>query len=292
MLLSTSIATYLWHFSPEETVDILAEAGFTALDFGFFNPRYYAKDLAGCFFTELRKKAEDKGLVFNQAHAPFPSGVGRPERDEEIFADIVRSMKNASLLGVKNIVVHPVQYLVYANVGVPEKLFEMNIGFYNRLKPYCEEYGIRVAVENMWQDKVLAGRCDTRIGHSTCSTPAEFIRYMDALGDSRCFTACLDLGHTMLVHEKPEDFIRALGHDRLGALHVHDTDGKSDLHTLPFYGGMGYWDRITDALCDIDYVGDLTYEAGNFLAPLPKELYGAASRFMAEVGTYLIGRCR
>lgn len=261
------------------------------MDFGFFNPRYYAKELDGHFFTELRKKAEDKGLVFNQAHAPFPSSVGKPERDEEIFGDIVRSMKNASLLGAKNIVVHPVQHLVYANDGVPEKLFELNVAFYNRLKPYCEEYGIRVAVENMWQDKVLAGRCDTRIGHSTCSTPAEFIRYMDALGDSRCFTACLDLGHTMLVHEKPEEFIRALGHDRLGALHVHDTDGKSDLHTLPYYGGMGYWDRITDALRDIDYVGDLTYEAGNFLEPLPKELYGAASRFMAEMGAYLIGRC-
>lgn len=291
MLLSTSIAIYLHQLSPEETVDMLAEAGFTALDFGFFNARYYAKDLDGRFFTELRKKAEDKGLVFNQAHAPFPSGVGKPDRDEEIFADIVRSMKNASLLGAKNIVVHPVQYLVYANDGVPEKLFELNVAFYNRLKPYCEEYGIRVAVENMWQDKELAGRCDTRIGHSTCSTPAEFIRYMDAL-DSKSFTACLDLGHAMLVHEKPEDFIRALGHDRLGALHVHDTDGNRDLHTLPFYGGMGYWDRITDALRDIGYVGDLTYEAENFLAPLPKELYGAASRFMAEVGTYLIGRCK
>lgn len=70
MLLSTSIAIYLHQFSPEETVDMLAEAGFTALDFGFFNPRYYAKELDGHFFTELRKKAEDNGLVFNQAHAP------------------------------------------------------------------------------------------------------------------------------------------------------------------------------------------------------------------------------
>ena len=52
MLLSTSIAIYLHQFSPEETVDMLAEAGFTALDFGFFNARYYAKDLDGHFFTE------------------------------------------------------------------------------------------------------------------------------------------------------------------------------------------------------------------------------------------------
>ena len=196
MLLSTSIGTYLKLFSPMETVAMLKDVGFTALDFAFFDPKYYSKDTDASFFTELRAYAENKGLVFNQAHAPFPSGVGKPDRDEEIFADIVRSMKNASLLGAKNIVVHPVQYLVYANDGVPEKLFELNVAFYNRLKPYCEEYGIRVAVENMWQDKELAGRCDTRIGHSTCSTPAEFIRYMDAL-DDKCFTACLDLGHAV-----------------------------------------------------------------------------------------------
>ena len=109
MLLSTSIAIYLHQFSPEETVDMLAEAGFTALDFGFFNARYYAKDLDGRFFTELRKKAEDKGLVFNQAHAPFPGWrVGDDAYNAKMPERVVRAVKIAGMLGAKAVVVHPI----------------------------------------------------------------------------------------------------------------------------------------------------------------------------------------
>ncbi len=284
MYLSTAIGTFFNYYTPEETVDLLKEAGFTALDFSFFKESTYAEGIEDKYLS-LRRYAEDKGMVFNQAHAPFASSCGVPERDEAIFQNIVRSMKYASLLGVPRIVVHPMQHLTYADPGVPEKLFELNVEFYNRLKPYCKEYGIRVALENMWQCKQLIGRGEMHIQHSTCSRPKEFIRYLDAL-DSKWFTACLDLGHAMLVHEDVGDFIRALGHDRLTALHVHDTNGASDLHTLPYYGGAGYWDRITKALADIDYTGDWTFEAGNFLAPLPKELYPAAAGFMAEVGRF------
>ena len=37
--------------------------------------------------------------------------------------------------------------IVFEKDGVPEQLFEINMDFYNRLKPYCEEYGIKVALE-------------------------------------------------------------------------------------------------------------------------------------------------
>lgn len=286
MYLSTSLEPFFKHYAPKDAIAMLKEAGFTALDYSFFNYPTHAPDMEE-HYRAIRSYAEENGILFNQAHAPFPSSRGVPEQDADILQNIVRSMKYASLLGIPRIVVHPVQHLTYADPGVPEKLFEMNLVFYNRLKPYCEEYGIQVALENMWQGKTLVGRSDMRIIPSTCSSPAEFIRYLDAL-DSPCFTACLDLGHTMLVHEDTSDFIRALGHDRLKALHVHDTDGARDLHTLPYYGGMGYWDRITKALADIDYTGDVTFECENFIFPLPAELYPAGARFMAAVGNQLI----
>ena len=84
--------------------------------------------------------------------------------------------------------------------------------FYRSLIPYCEEYNIKVALENMWQ-------YPRTISHSTCSRPAEFVKYMDELNNP-CFVACLDVGHAMLVKEKPDDMIRALGGQRLQALHM------------------------------------------------------------------------
>lgn len=287
MLLSTSISHYLRRFDFKEIVKMTHEAGFDALDFGFFSPEWYQEDTDTTEFKkrllEYRKMVEDKGMVFNQAHAPFPSSTADPEKTEEIFGDIVRSMKYASYLGIGIIVVHPCQHLTYAEEGTPEKLFEMNMDFYNRLKPYCEEYQIQIAIENMW--KYLKKR---KIYHSTCSRPEEFIKYIDAL-DSKWFVGCLDIGHATLVCQDPAEFIRKLGHDRLKALHVHDVDGMEDSHTLPFYG-VTDWDAVTKALREIDYTGDFTFEAGNFFNVLPNELYSSASRHMVETGRYLMNK--
>ena len=71
--------------------------------------------------------------------------------------------------------------------------------FYRRLLPYCEEYGIKIAVENMWQYPGM-------ISHSTCSRPEEFIQYVDGIS-SQWAVACLDIGHTVLVREQPDEFI-------------------------------------------------------------------------------------
>ncbi len=285
MLISNTIDLPIRRFGPEGAVDFMAEAGFDAIDFAFFTDQQYynAETDSEAFrkrFSELRKRAEDRGLFFNQAHAPFPSSRIDPERTEEIFSDIVRSLRNASYLGVPTIIVHPMQHLQYRDVGSPEALFEMNMDFYNRLKPYCEAYGIKVAVENMWQ------RNDQKIVHSTCSRPEEFKRYLDAL-DSEWFVGCLDIGHTALVCEDPADFIRALGHDRLKAIHLHDNDGLRDSHTLPYFGTIN-WNEVMKALKEIDYQGNLTFEIGGAFSRLPNELLPSAYAHMVTTGKQLI----
>lgn len=286
MLLSIQTKTAQRYFGIKKAVDCLAEAGYDAIDFSFLGEEatelLQSDDNVG-FFKELREHAKEKGLIFNQSHAPFGSSFADAEKTEKRFAEIVRAMKYAAVLGAKVIVVHPCQHLTYEDEGVPERLFEINMDFYRRLKPYCEEYGIRVALENMWQSLGM-----NKISHSTCSRPEEFIKYLDTL-DSEWFTACLDIGHANLCCEDPADFIRALGKKRLGALHVHDVDGTRDLHTLPYFG-MGNWDKITKALADIDYRGDFTFESGNFDAEKPKELYVCYERLAVETGRFLINK--
>lgn len=292
MLLSMTWGTYHKKgYSEEKTLDTLKIAGFDAIDFSFCESAEFYDETLGSkktteeYYRNLKKMADEKGLVFNQTHAPFGSSFNSEKETAKRFDEIVLSMRNSALLGAKNIVVHPCQHLPYENDGVPEQLFEMNMDFYNRLKPYCEEYGIKVAVENMWRH--TKGNV---INHSTCSKPAEFIRYVDSL-DKKWFTACLDIGHAQVVREDPADFIRVLGKDRLGCLHVHDVDGINDNHTLPFYGTCD-WNKICLALKEIDYSGDLTYEAGNFINVLPRDeaIIEEATRMMAVVGKHLISK--
>ena len=293
MRIGGDINCYHGLYTLEETVDIMAEAGFTAIDFSFMERgQYDASSMEPEMqqkFRDLRKYAEDRGLCFAQAHAINLEISEDPEETAESFRDVLRCMHNAAVLGAKIIVVHPLQHLDYTEEGNPEKLFEMNVEFYTRLIPYCKEYNIKVALENMCQGKYFPIGSKTRFVDSSCSTPEEFSRYLDAI-NSEWIVGCFDIGHCMLTHQRPEDFIRKIGGKRIQAIHVHDGDGDTDLHTLPYIGGMANWDHITKALKDVGFTGTFNFEVGNFLKPMPKELYPIGAKMIAETGKYLVSK--
>ncbi len=269
-----------------KAVEIIKKAGFDALDYSMFRMnegscplcengyREYAK--------ELRDFADSLDIPFVQAHAPFPSyNAGDPAYTKMITPYIKRSIEVAGILGIEHLIIHPVSPTQKPH---DEELKAFNLSFYRSLLPYAKEYNVKICLENMW------GR-DKRRGYivpNVCSLGKDLAEYVDAL-DSPYFVACLDLGHCGLVGEEASDAIRVLGKERLKALHVHDNDFKSDSHTLPFLGKMD-WNGITAALRDIDYEGNLTYEADAMFARFPADegLLLSAERFMHDVGRYLI----
>lgn len=286
MKLSTQTDVLARTLGHDACVRILAKAGFDAADMSFFEMTngdgVWCTDGWKEYAQNLRAIADDCGIVFNQAHAPFPSTFANAEKDEVMFGRIVRSMEAASVLGVRDIVVHPCHHLEYALHK--DELFQINLDFYRRLIPYCEEYGIRVCAENMWQyDQKRRYIID-----SECSQPEEFCALLDEL-DSEWIVGLLDIGHSALVGIEPSRFIRAMGPKRLQALHVHDVSRVDDSHTMPYLRNLD-WEDTARALGEIGYEGDFTFEADNFLAPFPNELLPEASALMAKVGRYLISR--
>ena len=124
----------------------------------------------------------------------------------------------------------------------------------------------------------------------TCATIPEFIRYVDTL-DSEYMVACLDIGHVGLPEsdDRAWDFIRALGHERLQSLHVHDNDYRNDKHALPYQGKID-WDEVTKALGEIDYRGDFTYELdGKVIFPegMDRAFLPTHIKYLADVGRHL-----
>lgn len=286
MLLSSSMQPFLKYYTCEEAVVEMQKAGLDAIDFSFFELKYCGDEINGMdakrYFRAVKELADEKGIVFNQAHAPMPSSFADEIETAKMFDHIVRSIRNASYLEIPLIVVHPVQHIPYWTEGTPEHLFEMNMDFYGRLKPYSEEYGVKIALENMWHYR------SRQITHSVCSRAEEFNKYLDTL-NSDCFVGCLDIGHATLVCENAEDMIRKMGKDRLQALHVHDVDGIKDLHTLPYYG-ITDWDQVAKALKEIGYEGDFTFEVGGFFDPLPKELFPVAAAQMVATGRHIMNK--
>ena len=275
----------------EEKIDLFKTAGFTAMDYGlgelirddspFCGDGY--REVAG----EIRDICDKKGFPIVQTHAPFKFKTEQwddPALFESVtFPRIVRTLEISAILGAKVVVVHPIHHMVYH--GHEEEIFERNMEYYRRLIPYCEQFGIKVAVENMFQ-KDERRKC---LVHDTCSRPEELIRYVDTL-NSEYIVACLDVGHAGLPLSDVEaaDFVYALGHDRLQSLHVHDNDYQLDRHVLPYLGQMD-WESICRALGEIDYQGDFTYEVKHdLIRGKDKGFIPIGARFMADVGKHLM----
>lgn len=291
MNLTMNIAESEDRFGLEKALSIIKNAGFDSIDYGLGSmekPNAVLNDPARYRAEAERIKAlaDAAGLPITQTHTPFSFENWKDPvvYEEFILPAIRRSIEVSAILGAKVAVVHPLHHWTYK--GHEEEIFERNMAFYGSLLPLCKEYGIKVGIENMFQRELLRGQ----ISFDTCNQIPEFIRYVDTL-NSEYMVACLDIGHVGLPTRDDEawDFIRALGHDRLQALHVHDNDYRVDKHALPYLGKIN-WNEVTKALGEIDYQGDFTYEVNltTFMSKfMNEEMIPTAMRYAHDVGRHL-----
>ncbi len=281
MIFSTQNEVLVNRFGEIKACDMLMDAGYKAIDFTFYDEKtaFAMKSDYKAIARELRARADARGVIFNQSHAPFGKGHDH-YTNETVPKRFPRIFETSALLGVKQVVVHPVQIRPY--YGHEKELFEHNVKFYKELAPLAKKYGVKIAIENMWMRHPVSGK----IIDDICADPKELADMYDALNDDEAFTVCLDIGHVALCGREPSNAINILGHDRLGALHVHDVDYVEDCHTLP---GMEKikWNSVCEALGEINYKGELTLEADMFLMRYDDEFLPTAVRFMAEVAKNL-----
>ena len=267
---------------------LMAEAGFQALDFGFFylekDPRFLMSDEEHeAYYKRLRAIADDHGIEVHQAHSPMPPYLYTgDETPDNLYMQLqIRAMKAAALLGAKYIVIHPVILPDCRYDQHHEENQDINFKYYSKLKPYAEAYGIKIAVENMFNwDPERQCICPT-----VCSTAKEMKAYVDMMGRD-WFVNCLDTGHTLLTGNTPQDMIHELG-DYIGCLHVHDNDGVKDLHQAP-RTGVTDWPALMQALRDIDYKGVFNMEADMFYYGYGDRLLADSARMLYRIGRDLV----
>ena len=283
MLFSTQNHIMIQSFGNERGTELLMQAGYPAIDISFFGDLYAHifeddyKDTA----KRMLDTAKRYGVTFNQAHAPF--GGGYDNYTTKLVPQMPRVFEYCGLLGVKQIIVHPIQRGIFA--GHEKEIFDLNVEFYKSLAPLAKENGLKIAIENMWQRHPV----NKQIVDDICADPHELAAMYDTLNEPEAFTVCLDIGHVALCRREPDEAIRILGHERLGALHVHDVDYVDDLHTLPYVEKIN-WENVCRALGEIDYKGEFTLEADNYLKKFDNDFKPQAARFMADVAKYLANK--
>lgn len=252
MKITTSVLQMFIDVGQEKALKQVKEAGFDGVDF----PLYWSKyqdTLLGENYKELaleeKKRLDDANLICDQTHAPFmhfQHGDVMDESDES-YLRIVRAIEVTSILGAEYIVIH--------NIKVPYGVdfFEYNLKYFKSYEKYCKKFNVKIAIENLhrWDEK---RECySARFG-----LPEELNEFIDAL-NSPYFVACVDVGHAAVTGLEPEDYISGVKNEYLKVFHIHDNKYKKDDHYLPYFG-LFDWNKITKAIADSNYEGNLNLE--------------------------------
>lgn len=290
MRISTSIKTadlasidaFLNSF--EQIVQTNLAAGFDALDMSFSRYTRRPSPLVEADWLDWLQKLADLNaqldVTWSQGHAHFVDWEEVPLHDWEWHDELVRrSVVGAGLFGVKWLVIHPrtrPDYIWYSS----KASLKSNLEMFNKYGEWAAEHGVKIAIENMIEKKV--GR---RFGSSV----EELLELHERL-DSDLFGICWDTGHAHMAGINQPAALHLIG-KRLKALHICDNHGVEDEHLMPLAGTID-WQPIMQALVDIEYTGDLTFEVAYRDKGQHYRMYELHQQLLYETGVYLRGLAR
>lgn len=232
--------------------------GFDCFDFGEFvnTETDFFKLPETEFKAELihrRKLIEAEGIVVWQAHSPWrcPARDSTHEERAERLESFLKAVRGSGYIGATHFVMHALMPFGTNSPDNPELMKDMNAEFMGRLAKEAKEYGVKhIDIENLPFPSLP-------INHT--SQCLDFAKRMNRETDSDIFKVCLDTGHSNFCGENPADAVRMLGREYLGALHVHDNNGKADQHLIPGKGNID-WTDFSNALQEIGFEGCLSFE--------------------------------
>lgn len=265
-----------------DSVARCARAGYRVMDMNFHDcctfRNGFVTDGYEAWLEEIAQCARDCGVVFSQAHAPFYNFCDDGfDRREEMDGFIRRSVRCAARLGIPWLVIHA--GTDFAAADWRKKSLEKNLRYFRPLLDFAAGEGVGLALENLWDLNISPRRRYT-------AQPEELLELADRL-DSPMAGICCDVEHAAIMGQDPAAVLRLLG-PKLKATHISDFINIDSDHLLPFTGRVR-WAPVMEALREIGYAGDFTYEIHRYTASLPDGLVQDALVYSVRVGEYLLG---
>ena len=187
---------------------------------------------------EHRAAAEAAGVEIYQTHGPWrhpPKDATEEDRAERL-EKMTKSLYATKLLGSRHMVIHPI--MPFGTGAEPDHaaFHDLNFAFYSKLLEEAKKLDVVICLENM-----------PFTAHSIAS-PSSVYQFIREFNDEH-LRMCLDTGHGLIFGVQPADAVAEAG-AVIEALHVHDNDGRSDQHRLPFFGhgGICDWDAFAEAV--------------------------------------------
>ena len=290
--------------APEAGFRRLKKVGFDCVDFSLntylINTKIYKNEINDffkkdidelkAFFTPHKNGAAAAGIRIHQMHMPYPVYVphGKKEINDFLYNVVAKkSMTICAFLGCRYIVVHGLK--LREMLGSEEAEWAATEKFLDTICPMAKELGITICIENIY------GSVGQHIIEGPCCDAAKAAERIDRMNDkygAEVLGFCFDTGHANLVGLDFERFITTLG-KRLKVLHMHDNDGRRDLHQLPFTftrtrdnSTTTDWQGFIQGMREIGFSGTLSFETAPVLRSFPVEMRDDALSFIARTGVY------
>ena len=263
---------------------ICAEAGYRVLDLNFYDATsFHLKFMSEDWLTwahYIKELADDLSIEFSQAHSSFYNFCNRNVPDIEYWETSVRrSIICAQIIGIPWIVIHAGTAFDADNYRTES--LKRNVEYFKPLIEFAAKHNVGLAIENLWDVNIRPKRRYT-------ASAEELMELFDALSGvaGGYLGTCWDFEHADIMGQDQKKSLHMLGKS-LKCTHVSDQTGVNNDHILPFYGGID-WKECMDALRDIGYQGDFTFEIHNFGMKTPEPLILEALKYSIKVGEYIL----
>lgn len=254
--------------------------GYDCADYG-----YFVDDKKGLFsmddkaFEETlltyRHAAEAVGIELYQSHGPwrYPPKDATKEDRLERMEKMKRTIRGCEILGCSCMVIHPIMPFGTADDGDADELFRINKEFFTELVKTAEGEQVIICLENM------------PFPNFPLSRPKDIYKLVKDI-NSPWMKICLDTGHCAAAGESPAEALKLCGAD-IKTLHIHDNNGRSDKHWLPF-GGVIDWEAFREALSYVPEEVPANLEIKGF-ANMPNNMKEYFMNGVARIARYLCG---
>jgi sugar phosphate isomerase/epimerase len=226
----TIVDWFGYDLCPRERMNVIKSAGFTGVILLWTNQ--FDSD-----YKDFPQYAMESGLYVENAHAPYIEANTLWEDNligHEYVKKLITCIEDCHTYEIPTLVMHP------TNGKTPLPVSNIGIERLKRVVDKAENLNINIALENM-------------------ESP-QYLEYVFNKVKSNRLGFCFDSGHHNLY--SPDLDLLSLYGDKLMALHLHDNNGKEDMHSLPFSGNIR-WDKLSKKLKEVDYKGSVALETRN-----------------------------
>jgi sugar phosphate isomerase/epimerase len=248
------VSTHLYHEERLQKAHLLeiAANGFDAVEVFATRSHFDYHDAAA--IRSLKEWLDEAGLALHSVHAPitdvFANGKGQRNfstalRDTDARKATLREMEAA----------------LHIAATLPFSFFVVHLGVPDAWQPGSDDNNRDAAIRSVEEIHGMAEAAGVKVALEVMgnhlSTAPDLIEILEATFEGADLGICMDVGHAHILGDTAEAIETTS--EYLVTTHIHDNQGRSDDHLVPFQGNID-WAATIMAFEKIGYDGVLMYE--------------------------------